>query len=102
MSAEAIVFWWTVWLALAGVIVVAAAALLLTIIALAHRIGKLAGQALAVVGEIEENTRPIWQLDATNRVAGDMAVGAEAIAHNTETVASVLGGAQSETDAEGR
>lgn len=99
MSAEQIVFWWSVWLALAGVIVLAAAVLLLTIIGLAHRIGKLAGTALAVVDEIEAHTQPIWELNTTNRVAGDMAVGAEAIAVNTETIAAALTQSGSRGDA---
>lgn len=95
MTAEAIVSWWILWLVVGAVVVVAAAALLLTIIVLARQIAGLAGTALGVVGEIEEQTRPIWQLETTNRVAGEIAGGAEAIADNTEAVATALTGSAS-------
>lgn len=91
MSTAAILHWWIVWLIVGGIVVVAAAALLLTIIALAHSIAKLAATALEVVGDIEVYTRPIWQLTVTNRVAADMEVGAGAMAHNAETIATALG-----------
>jgi len=92
MSAEAIATWWLIWLGLGAVIVVAAAALLLTIIALAHRNARLAGTALEVVSDIEVTTRPIWQINATNRVAEDLAGGAEAIAGNAEAISEALDG----------
>lgn len=94
MSAADIVSWWSLWLIVAGVVVVAAVVLLLIIIGLAHRIGGLAGNALAAAEEIEESTRPIWQINRTNRLAGELAVGAEAIAGNSEAVAQALGGSQ--------
>lgn len=90
MSASELYSWWLIWMAFGAVIIAAAAVLLLTIIGLAHSIGKLAGVALEVVGEIEGNTRPIWDLNTTNKVAGNLAVGAQAIAQNTETIASAL------------
>lgn len=90
MSADEILQWWLIWLAVGGAIVLAAAALLLTIVALARRIGNLAGTAIEVVGEIEENTRPVWQLNTTNRVAGEIASGTEAAAENAEAIAAAL------------
>lgn len=94
MTAQEIYGWWIVWLAIAGVIVVAAAALLITIILLARRIANLAGTALAVVEQIEVNTKPIWQLNATNRVAKDLLVGARAIEGNAGAIVGALGEAE--------
>lgn len=90
MSAEEIYFWWFVWLGIGGAIVVAAAALLITIIVLAHRIATLARTALGVVEEIEHNTKPIWQLNATNQVAAKLLVGAKAIESNASTILNAL------------
>lgn len=90
MSAEAIYFWWSVWLAIGGVIVLAAAALLITIVLLARRIATLAQTALGVVEEIEHNTKPIWQLNATNQVAVKLLAGAKAIHGNAAAIAHAL------------
>lgn len=90
MSAEEIYFWWFVWLAIATFIVIAAAALLIAVIVAARRILRLAKTALVVVGEIEQNTKPIWQLNASRKVAGDLLSGAEAIRGNATTVAEAL------------
>lgn len=90
MSAEQIYFWWMVWLAIGGVIVVVAAALLITIILLARRIANLAQTAISVVDEIESNTKPIWQLNATNHVATQLLGGAKAILGNAGAIASAL------------
>lgn len=92
MNAEEIYHWWFIWLAIGGALVVAAAALLITIIVLAHRIAGLAGTALTVAGEIEHNTRPIWQLTATNSVAAQLLAGAQAIGANAEAIAGALAG----------
>ncbi|MEO7392725.1 MAG: hypothetical protein ABIU58_11155 [Ramlibacter sp.] len=90
MSAQQIYQWWSIWLTIAGVIVVAAAALLITIIVLARRIGALAATALAVVQQIEQNTKPIWQLNATNQVAGQLLGGARAIEGNAGAIVQAL------------
>ena len=90
MSAQAIYHWWFVWLAIAGVLVAAAAALLVTIILLARRIAALAATALEVVGQIEQNTKPIWQLNATNKVARELLDGALAIEGNATAIAGAL------------
>ena len=90
MSAAQIYQWWFMWLAVAGVIVVAAATLLITIALLASRIAALAATALQVVGQIEKNTKPIWQLNATNEVAESLLAGARAIEANAVAVVGAL------------
>lgn len=90
MSSDEIYFWWFVWLAIGGVIVVAAAALLITIILQARRIASLAGTALQVVEEIEQNTKPIWEITTTNKVAGDLLTGAKAIEANAGAIVGAL------------
>lgn len=90
MSAQEIYQWWHVWLVIGGVIVLAAAALLIIIILLARRIASLAATALTVVEEIEQNTKPIWQLNATNRVAKDLLAGAKAIEGNAGAIVGAL------------
>jgi hypothetical protein len=94
MSAAEIYQWWTIWLGVAGVIVVAAAALLITIVLLARRIGALAATALTVVEQIEQNTKPIWQLNTTNKVAKDLLGGAQAIEANAGAVVGALTAAE--------
>lgn len=101
MSADEILQWWLIWLAVGGVIVLAAAALLVTIVALARSIGNLAGTAIGVVGEIEVNTRPVWELNTTNRVAGEIATGSEAAAGNAETIADALTGGKTRSNEHG-
>ena len=90
MTAQEIYHWWFVWLVIGGVIVIAAAALLITIIVLARRIAALAETALGVVAEIEQNTKPIWQLNATNKVAKDLLAGAQAIEGNASAIVGAL------------
>ena len=79
MSAQEMVGWWTLWLGVAAVVVLAAAALLITILVLARQIAALAAVGIAVVEQIEQNTKPIWQLNATNHVALQLLGGAQAI-----------------------
>lgn len=90
MSAQEIYGWWFVWLAVAGVVVAAAAALLVAIIVLARQIGALAATALAVVEEIEHNTKPVWQIHATNQVAQDLLGGAQAIEAKAGAIVGAL------------
>lgn len=90
MSAQEIYEWWFIWLLIGTGVVVAAAVLLITILALAHRIAVLAKTALGVVQEIESDTKPIWELGATNRVAGDLLGGAEAIRDNAAAINAAL------------
>ena len=95
MSAQEIYNWWFVWLGIGAVIVVAAAALLIAIIVLARQIASLAATALGVVKEIETNTKPIWQLNATNHVAAQLLGGAQAIEANGGAIAGALTAAES-------
>ena len=90
MSPQEIYGWWLLWLVVAGVVVVAAAALLITIIVLARQIASLAATALGVVEQIERNTQPIWQLNATNHVAVQLLGGAEAIEANAGAIVNAL------------
>lgn len=94
MSAQEIYYWFFLWLAVAVIVVVAAAALLVTIVLLARRIASLAQAALALVEEIEQQTKPIWQLNATNRVAKHLLVGAKAIDGNANAIAGALAEAE--------
>lgn len=90
MNADEIYYWWYVWLGIGGAVVVAAAALLIAIVVLARRIANLAQTALGVVEEIESNTKPIWQLNATNQVAVKLHAGAKAILGNAAAIAGAL------------
>ena len=81
---------WVISLALAALVVAIAAALLLTIIFLARRIGRLARTALGVVQAIDANTRPVWSIAATNQAAGDLLEGARAIDRNAWAVVDAL------------
>ena len=93
MSAEDIYFWWAVWLAIGTVIVVAAAALLIAVIVAARRILHLAKTAQSVVAEIEQNTKPIWQLNTSHKVAGELLSGAEEIRGNAVAIVGALSAA---------
>ena len=90
MTAAQIYGWWGVWLGVAGVVVVAAAALLIAIVVLARQIAGLAATAITVVEQIEQNTKPIWQLNATNHLAGQLLGGAQAIEANAGAIVGAL------------
>ena len=90
MTAQEIYGWWFLWLGVAGVIVVAAAALLITIVVLARQIASLAAIGITVVEQIEHNTKPIWQLNATNHVAVQLLGGAQAIEANAGAIVGAL------------
>ena len=90
MNTEEIYFWWLVWLIIGGLIVVAAAALLIMVIVAARRIAGLATTALDVVEQIEQNTKPIWQLKTSHEVATNLLSGAEAILSNAGSIAEAL------------
>lgn len=94
MSAQEIYGWWFLWLGTAGVIVVAAAALLITIVVLARQIAALAATAVTVVEQIERNTKPIWQLNATNHAARQLLDGAQAIEGNAVAIVGALHAAE--------
>jgi hypothetical protein len=81
---------WQTALIIAGVIIVAAAALLITVWLAARRILKLAKEALDLVVEIKENTRSVWKLRQTNSVASDILGTAENIEQKAVKVAQAL------------
>lgn len=60
---------WEIWLAVAGVIVLVAAALLITIWLIARSIFQHAVRALKAAEAIRKNTLPIWDLQTSNEVA---------------------------------
>lgn len=90
MSAHDLYQWWFAWLAVGTVIVVVAAALLIAIIALAHRINTLAKTAITVLLEIEANTKAVWKLNDAKHVAGELLEGATAIEDKASTILNVL------------
>lgn len=99
MITQEIYFWWAVWLVIAVVIVIAAAALLISVIVAARRIRSLAVVALGVVEEIEQNTKPIWELKTSLDVAGQLLGGAEAIKGNATAVLGALVATEKREDA---
>jgi len=73
---------YTIWywsLAVAGVVVLLAAALLIAILLVARRILGHARQALEAAEAIAEDTKVIWELDETNRTAEEILMAAESI-----------------------
>ncbi|MEO6196324.1 MAG: hypothetical protein ABIS20_25165 [Thermoanaerobaculia bacterium] len=70
---------WGLWMAVAGVIVLVAAGLLITIWLTARSILAHAGRALAAAEAIRENTQPIWALQTTNEVAAGLLASVEGI-----------------------
>lgn len=63
---------WRFWIIIAVVVVVIAAALLITIWLTARSILAHAHRALAAAEKIRVNTQPIWALNTTNEVAGEI------------------------------
>lgn len=63
---------WRLWMALAVVIVLVAASLLVTIWLTARSILAHAQRAIAAAEAIRQNTLPIWELETTNEVAGEL------------------------------
>lgn len=63
--------WW-LWMGVATAVIVIAAALLITIWVTARSILAHAKRALAAAERIRDNTAPIWALDTTNEVAGQI------------------------------
>ena len=63
--------WW-LWMAVAVVVIVIAAALLIAIWLTARSILAHARRALAAAEKIRESTMPIWALETTNEVAGQL------------------------------
>jgi hypothetical protein len=81
---------WFSWAALIALIVAAVAGLLLAIIATAQQILANAVKALGLAKEIVENTNPIWNLQTTNEVVGELVEGARAIEEHATKLADTL------------
>lgn len=63
---------WRLWMVVAGLVVLVAAALLVTIWLTARSILAHARRALGAAEAIRDNTRPIWALQTTNEMAEHM------------------------------
>jgi len=81
---------WRLWMGVAAAIIVVAAVLLVMIWRTARGIYGEALRALAAAERIRENTDPIWALQATNEVAGEMLATVQHIEANGGALASAL------------
>lgn len=63
---------WRLWMGVAALVIVIAAGLLITIWLTARGILAEAVRALGAAERIRDNTKPIWALDTTNEVAGEL------------------------------
>jgi hypothetical protein len=83
---------WAIVLVIAAVIILVVA-LLLTLIWLATcSIERYALRSLAAAQQIVDNTKPIWELQETNRVAGLLLEEAQQIARVGTALADAIGG----------
>lgn len=81
---------WRLWIIVATVIVLIAATLLITIWRTARGIYAEALRALAAAEKIRTNTDPIWALQTTNEVAGDLLHTVQHIEQNGGALAAAL------------
>jgi hypothetical protein len=81
---------WTLGFALGTVVVLIVAALLIAILLVARNIERLAGQALAVAGEIEAATRPVWALGDANDLVEEIATAVRSIDAQVTALANHL------------
>ena len=81
---------WGFWMAIAGVVVVVAAALLITIWLTARAIYAHALRALEAAERIRVNTLPIWQLQNTNEVAVGLLTAVQSIESKGATLVRTL------------
>ena len=84
---------YTIWywsLAVAGVVVLLAAALLIAIVLVARRILGNARQALEAAEAIAEDTQVIWELEETNRTAEEILATAGSIEERGGRIAEAL------------
>lgn len=82
---------WALGFSVGGIVVLIVAVLLIGILLQARRIRRLARSASTVVAEIDDNTRSIWSLTATNRAAKGLLDGAKAIDENVAAIAVAAG-----------
>ena len=81
---------WTLGFALGALVVLAVAALLVAILLVARNIERLAGQALAVAGDIVSATRPVWVLGDANDIVEDIATAVRSIDAQVTALADQL------------
>ncbi len=81
---------WRLWMGLAVVIILVAAVLLIMIWRTARGIHAEALRALRAAEQIRESTNPIWALETTNEVAGDMLATVQHIEKNGGALAAAL------------
>ena len=90
-DAELYMIWyWS--LAVAGVVVLLAAALLIAILLVARRILSNARQALEAAEAIAEETQVIWELEETNRTTEEILATAQSIEERGGRIAGTLHG----------
>ena len=83
--------WWTFGSVVGALIVLIVAVLLIAILLVARNIRRLAAEALSVAAEIENATKPIWNIAAANNIVEDMALTAKSIESRAKIIATVLG-----------
>jgi hypothetical protein len=81
---------WYIGMGIASAVVAVVAALLLAIISTARNILRNATRALGVAEGIVVSTEPIWQLELTNAVAGQLLDGARSIEQHATQIADAL------------
>ena len=82
--------WWSFGFVLGGAIVLVVAILLIAILSVARNIRRLAGEALSVAGEIENATKPIWNISAANGIVSEVAITAKSIESRLTAIAAAL------------
>lgn len=81
---------WRLWLVVAALVILIAAALLVTIWLTARGILREAVRALRAGEKIRDNTNPIWALETTNEVAGQLLETVQRIEHKGGALAAAL------------
>ncbi len=81
--------WW-LWMGVATLVIVIAAVLLIVIWRTARGIHVEAVRALAAAERIRESTMPIWALETTNDVAGEMLATVQHIEQTGGALAAAL------------
>jgi len=81
---------WSLWLGVAVLIVAVAAALLIAVIVTARGILAEAARARAAAVVIRDQTLPIWALQTSNAVAGDLLRTVRSIEAHATAVADVM------------
>lgn len=81
---------WRLWLGVGVVVVALAASLLIAIVLTARGILAEAARVRAAADAIRVNTLPIWQLQTTNEVAGELLSAVRSIESHGGALASAL------------